>query len=106
MITVVTTTAIDSAISAPVSASSRPGPAVQVAKVEAMYGASIAANRTGSCHQRAVAGEVVGVVVIVVGVAVMLDVDEPQPGNEISGETNSIAARPNTPLTHRLELIE
>ena len=30
----------------------------------------------------------------------------PNAGNAISGETNSIAARPNTPLTQRWELIE
>ncbi len=30
----------------------------------------------------------------------------PNARNDIALETNSIAARPNTPLTHRLELIE
>ena len=31
---------------------------------------------------------------------------KPNAGNERRGDTNSIAARPNTPLTHRCELIE
>jgi hypothetical protein len=72
-------------------------------------------GQVGHVHQRepdrqlpprSTADEVVRVVVAVVGVAVVLDVDERERRNEISGETKSIATRPNATLTQRCVLIE